>query len=275
MNRFFYNIVIYMKSSIIRKLMFFYVLIIIIPVLTLGLYIQRQSANYYHQRMVSLAEEYINQGLGNFKKLNSEYEYIAQAVRTNTSIRNLLDPGYYVDDSEKIDVINNYVKTFLGEITGIDHSIYRVRIFFTRNQIQEVAGCFYDFSRVNGIDWYKRFMEESKVNETGWNISLTDNRFDIDKKSEDTKIVVSVLLKMYDIRYEAVNGLLEIQINQKEFFNQIFNVESGGRKPGIMIINKSGDVVYSEFGNNEELTSEKWVDKISNVAAFLDAFRPQ
>lgn len=254
--------------------MFFYVLIIMIPVLALGIYTQRQSASYYNQRMAGLAEKYVNQGLGNIKKTISEYEYIAQAVRTNTSIRNLLDPEYYYDDSEKVYIINNYVKTFIGEITGIDRSIYKVRIFFTRNQIQEVAGCFYDFSRVKGIDWYGKFMEESKFNEAGWNISLTDKRFDIDKKSENIKTVVSVLLKMYDSRYENVNGLLEVQINQRDFFDQIFNVESGDRKPGIMIIDRNGDVVYSEFGNNEELAFQKWRGEIKDVAAFLDSIPP-
>lgn len=276
-----YNIITYMKSSIIRKLMFFYILIIIIPVLTLGAYIQRQSASYYNRMMVIQANDYMNQRLDNIEKAISRYESIVQAVHTNTSIRNLLDTECYLGDSQKVDKINNDVKPFFSAITGItptigkdtssgkELSIYKARIFFSRNQIQEVADCFYDFSRVQSIDWYSSFMNKAKINETGWNVSFTDRKFKIDtKKSEDTKSVVSVLLKMYDNRYEKVNGLIEVQINREDFFDQIFNVDSGSRKPGIIITDKNGEVVYSQFGNNAELKNQKWGSEIKDIAAF-------
>ena len=268
MNRFFCNIIMYLKSSIIRKLMFFYVLIIMIPILILGIFIQGQSVSYYNQKMVRFAEEYVNQVLGSIQKKISEYEYIAQVVRTNASVKNLLDTEYGMDDSDKVETINYYIKPFFSEIIGIDSSIYKVRVFYTRNQIHEVAGCFYDFSRVKDIYWYKNFMENSKFNAVGWNTSLKDNRFEIDPDAQVSRTVVSVLLKVYDKLFENVNGLLEIQINQKDFLDQMVNVQPGGIIPCIIIIDGNGNIVYDEFGDNVEMASEEWGGAINDVASF-------
>lgn len=276
------SIIAYMKSSIVRRLMFFYVLIIIIPVLALGSYIQIQSTRNYNQMMVNQATDCMSQGQDSIEKMISRYESIAQAIQNDTSIGNLLDPEHYFEDSQKVEIINTDIKPFFSAITGItpsidkdsssgkELSIYKARIFFTRNQIQEVADCFYDFSRVQGIDWYSGFMNKAKINETGWNISLTDRKFNIDtKKSEGTKTVVSVLLKMYDNKYENVNGLIEVQIDRNDFFDQIFNVESAGKGPGIIITDRSGEVVYTEYGNNEELKNQKWGGVSRDVSAFI------
>jgi two-component system, sensor histidine kinase YesM len=236
----------FFKSGILRKLMLFFVIIIVLPVFASGYYIYRQSDSYIYERFTRLCEDIADQSVANLDKKFNEYEYLMRIVQSDTIIKNLLEPGYY-SDYEKVDEINRYTSSVFSDITSINRSIRKIRIFFTLEQLQEVAGYFYDYSRISGDEWYARCLKELGFDGIGWSPSVHSVAYDIDTSAGVSNDVISGVMKIFDRQYDEVVGLLEFQIDKGELTDTLLDIQPGDVKPGLAIYFSGTIDTYGEF----------------------------
>ena len=223
-----------------------YTLIIVLPVFVLGYYIYKQSDNYIYNRFTVICESVADQSVADVDKKFGEYEYLMRIVQADSVIKNLLEPGYY-NDYEKVDAINGYTGSVFSNITSINRAIKKMRIFFTMGQLPEVAGYFYDYSRVSSDDWYMSCLKELEIGNIGWLILGHSLSYDIDPASGTSNDVVSGVIKINDRLYNKVVGLLEIQIDKREVIDSLEIGKEGATKPGLAIFTSDAIEIYDLF----------------------------
>jgi two-component system sensor histidine kinase YesM len=258
----------YMRKSLVRKLMFFYCVIVLIPFMLLGYYIYNQSESYLKDKFSKISENFADNSISRVNVKIKECENVLTMIKTDKMIGNLLEPNYY-SKVEVLDILNNYSNNLPKQINELNDSVINVHVYMMKNQLPDLTRFFYDKKRVENELWFKRALEQlTHDNNILW-ITTIDNKPVYFGERYYKGTIISGLTKLWNRKFNIVTGIVEVQIKQNELFNMLTNWSSKKDVPEVLVLDENGYVAHSTLKGGHD-----WLEPAlkSSPSDIIEAF---
>ena len=242
--------VLFSSMGLLQKLMFVYVVVILIPTISIGSYTYYQSQRYIKDEAVRNAHQTIQQVKNSINITLS----IAESVCANIAYRNLVldffSRKYSFDARTREEYIEDILPLISNAASTNQNIIYNISLYHTNSSIPEYWGAVYSDSRLNKIQWYNEFKRDDTVH-TLW---LYDNISKISEPygTEEAGFRVFSLVKKIRTGNGNYLGAIALDVLYENMFSGIKNLDTDDVQ--FIILDKHHNILYTttEVDKKEE-----------------------
>lgn len=245
--------------SIIRKLTLAYFVFIFLPSVIVSGYSYYQLKKSGLNEVLNSGKTYVSQIEHNINSKCSVIESIGNNITYNVRLHNFLKDNFtmnkdsYAEYSEYIYPLVNYAMVFQKV------NISKIKIFMHNKSIPEGWDIFFQESRVDYNDWYKKFKQES--HNSKWIGPHNANYFNY-LKSEEKRPTMTYLEKIQSMDGTFL-GIAAIDIVTDDLFSFVDDIYR--QNEFICITDMNGTILYS-WGKDKN--DRSWIEKWKKTESY-------
>lgn len=243
-NKFFTSV----KSSITRKLVLSYLLIVLIPLLFSSIYIMQSSQANIRKEYLGVIDNQLIQLRREMTDRINMCKQNAGFVNKDTRIINLILNSNF-SDYILIDSVMNDIVPKLRAISGYNQFIHTLRIIHGNKQIPNVYDCLYYESDFENGNWGKMADSLYKKGRLKYGASIVIP-LDIEPVYLKTKLkpepVFVIYSPIYTVYLDRIIGMVELTMLQKTIFEPLDKVTSV-TFDNIAVLANNGGSLYRKY----------------------------
>lgn len=225
-----------------RKVFISYLIVTVIPIITLGLYSYIQSQGFLFQQASQILSDSARTTANNINYTFKRCEDTINFICFDTRMQQIFSNNYF-DYSILYEDLSTQLDPLFNNILNLNKEIKQVTAY-VENQIPEHGNFILSCDRVKDKYWYKEAMKSNKV---GW-------------YHEDGDIFA--VQKINDLYKNKGQGVLYVKLNHLNVFNSI----TSGQSLGAIVCDSDGNVIVEKNKiKNNSFSLKNELYKITNA----------
>ena len=227
--------------GIAKKLIYIYILIIAIPVLSLSFYTFYSLKESFYEQIFN-DTRYSLDIISNNINFNVEtFQRIENVVSTNKDLIEFLNTNTEMETIDIIDFVNTDIKE-LERLQFSNPNIRSIRIFTDNKYILERWSVLFAEHRIKDTMWYKKL--QNRQQNSCWQLNHID---DLQVEAVfNSSPQVSYYKKLGNPQKEDI-GYLQLSMNSADFFPEMYKSED--TNSAVFIITKNSHLMYENYEN--------------------------
>jgi two-component system sensor histidine kinase YesM len=211
----------FMKKSLMKKLIIAYILVIAIPIMVFSVYSFKSLKENAKKDEVNKHSYELNVEYDTIEKNIYIMRNIVDEVINNKDVINYIDPEESIDTKGLIN-FNDITYKQLLNLQNNNPNVKEINIFTNNLEVNEIWPLIYRKNRIEENDWYEKTLDKSGA--AYWNINKYDNDIKVYSKASEQagNLVVSLNKEIKSPRNKNI-GTIRVTMLSKDFFPNMFN----------------------------------------------------